>query len=263
MQTVIVIPARYGSSRLPGKPLAGIAGRTLIERVWRIARTVRGVERVLVATDDERILEAVRSFGGEAVMTSPECRNGSERVHEAAAGLDPRPDVVINLQGDAPLTPPWVIEPLVEAMAADPSLPIATPAVRLDREQLEAVRRSKAEGAPAGTLVTFDLAGRALYFSKSVIPFVRFDEGGELPVHRHIGIYAYRYEALERYLALEPSPLERAEGLEQLRALEHGIPIQVVPVDYRGRTPWSVDSPEDVVEVERILAAEGEVPGTE
>lgn len=259
MNVVVVIPARYGSSRLPGKPLAMVAGRMLIERVWSIARAVKGATAVYVATDDQRIADAAQHFGATVIMTSEGCRNGTERVYEAVAGLAPAPDIVINFQGDTPLTPPWIIEPLIDAMVQDPSVMIATPMVRLSRAQYAAAAESKKQTPFSGTYVTFDSNYRALYFSKSLIPSVR--SGIENPpVYRHIGIYAYRYPLLAKYLALEPREFEIAEGLEQLRALEHGIPIRMVEVDYRGRTTWAVDSPEDVQEVEKILSREGEIP---
>jgi 3-deoxy-manno-octulosonate cytidylyltransferase (CMP-KDO synthetase) len=146
-------------------------------------------------------------------------------------------------------------------MRSNAELPIATPAVQLKQKQYEAVKQSKAKGDPASTLVTFDHKRNALYFSKSLIPFLRNIPEGGLPVYKHLGIYAYRQAALKQYLELPPGILERAEGLEQLRALEHGIPIRIVLVDLKGRTPWSVDSPEDARMVEEILQKEGEILG--
>ena len=260
----IIIPARYGSTRLSGKPLKMIAGRSMIERVWSLARAVPGVTAVHVATDDERIAEHVRTFGGSALMTPVECVDGTERVLRAAQALPAAPGIVINLQGDAVLTPPWVIEALVKEMLRDPLVEMATPAVRMDRRSYEALRRAKQDGEVGGTTVTFDRRRNALYFSKSVIPFIRADgedDGASLPVYRHVGLYAYRFATLNRHVRLEPGPLEKAEKLEQLRALENGIPIRVVEVDYRGRTHWAVDSPEDLVRVEEIIRAEGELLG--
>jgi 3-deoxy-manno-octulosonate cytidylyltransferase (CMP-KDO synthetase) len=260
METIIVIPARYGSSRFPGKPLAPVAGRSLLERVWRIASAVTGVDGVLVATDDERIANHVVTFGGDVVMTSPDCSNGSERVHEVLHSLPSAPRVIVNLQGDAVLMPPWVIGALVDEMRRDSSVAIATPAVRLTSEQYAAMAAMKERGIVSGTTVTFDVRKNALYFSKGIIPFVR-DKTQMVnpPVYQHIGVYAYTAEALDRYVALKPGVFEMAEQLEQLRALENGIPIRVVDVSLRGRTMWSIDNPQDVTRVEEIIAKEGEL----
>lgn len=155
METIIVIPARYGSTRFPGKPLRPVAGQSLLERVWRIASAVPNVNGVYVATDDERIKAHVVGFGGQVVMTSASCRNGSERVWEAAQALAKKPDVIINFQGDAVLMPPWVIGALVEEMRRDPAVEIATPATELTREQYEAMLSMKSSGVVSGTTVTF------------------------------------------------------------------------------------------------------------
>jgi 3-deoxy-manno-octulosonate cytidylyltransferase (CMP-KDO synthetase) len=256
----VIIPARYGSTRFPGKPLKLIAGSSMIHRVWSLAKAAPGVTSVHVATDDDRIAAHVRGFGGETIMTAPDCRDGTERVSQAARALAHPPALIVNLQGDAVLTPPWVIGAMIEAMVNDPGVQIATPAVRMDRRSYEALRDAKRAGEVGGTTVTFDRFHNALYFSKSVIPFIRPDVEAEvLPVYRHIGLYTYRFETLCRYVALEPGPLERSEKLEQLRALENGIPIRVVEVDYRGRSHWAVDSPEDLLRVEEIIRQQGEL----
>lgn len=259
----VIIPARYGSTRFPGKPLMTIRGRTMINRVWSLARSASGVDDICIATDDDRIAEHVRSFGGHAVITPQECATGTDRVLRAAEMLATRPAVVVNLQGDAVLTPPWVIAAIIDEMRRDETVEIATPAVRMDKGSYEALRTAKGHGEVGGTTVTFDRSGNALYFSKSVIPFVRDDgqnnHAHPIPVFRHIGLYAFRYHILCRYVSLEPGPLERSEKLEQLRALEHGIPIRVVEVDYRGRTHWAVDSPDDLKRVEAIIGKEGDL----
>jgi len=260
MDTIIVIPARYGSSRFPGKPLAPIMGRSLLERVWRIGTAVEGVSRVVVATDDTRIVEHVRSFGGEAVMTSESCTNGSERAYEAVQNLGSKADVIVNLQGDAVLMPPWVIGALVRAMKDDPSVQIVTPAVRLAAEQYKSMSAMKGAGIVSGTTVTFAKNGNALYFSKGIIPFMRSTPAnGEPPIFQHIGVYAYRADALKKYIALPQGMFEEVEQLEQLRAIENGMPIRVVQVSLQGRTMWSVDNPQDVARVEEIIRAEGEL----
>lgn len=260
METIVVIPARLASSRYPRKPLASVFGKSLISRVWHLARAVPGVSSVYVATDSEEIAAHVVAFGGDAIMTSPSCRNGSERVWEAVASLSRAPAVVINLQGDAVLMPPWVIEALVREMHSDQNVQIATPATRLTKEQYDAMVAMKSKGIISGTTVAFSKERDALYFSKGVIPFIReWPISGECPIFQHIGVYAYTLEALRRYVELPMGPLEAVEQLEQLRALEHGIPIRVVDVALRGRTIWSIDNPEDVARVEQIIRAEGEL----
>lgn len=257
MSSVIVIPARYGSQRFPGKPLELIKGKAMLERTWLIARSANADE-VIITTDDDRIEAAAKAFGARVVRTRPECANGTERVFESLQKIGEKPDIVLNFQGDAVLTPPWVLSELLEAMKADPSVGMATPATRLSMQKFEDIRKQKAAGIVGGTLVVFDVNKNALYFSKTPIPFVR-TQIEDPPLHRHVGIYAYRFATLEKYLSLPPSGLEKLEGLEQLRALENGIPIKIVVVDYRGRTHWSVDSPEDLVKVEQIIEEEGEL----
>lgn len=260
MQTCIVIPARYGSTRFPGKPLAKVAGKSLLERVWRISQAVKGVDSVLIATDDKRILEHARNFGAAACMTAPELANGTERVYRALRQENSNADIIVNLQGDAVLTPPWIIQAIVDSLKADISIEIATPAVRLSWTQFDELVASKCNGQAAGTLVTFDSEHKALYFSKAVIPFCRKqDRQLPSPFFRHIGLYGYRRQTLEKYLSLEPGLFEQAEQLEQLRALEHGIPVKVVLVDYRGRTHWSIDNPADIEKAVEIISKEGEL----
>lgn len=256
MHITTIIPARYASKRFPGKPLVPIAGIPMLERVWRIAGAAKGVDAVLVATDDERIQEAARAFGATVVMTSPDCRDGTERVAQAVQHLSTPPDAVINLQGDAVLTPPWVISALADALRQGAG--IVTPAVRCSPAQLAELQQAKQAAPASGTLVVCDRQMDALYFSKTIIPFVRPDSPPP-PVWRHIGLYGYTVAALREWVQLEPGPLEQAEQLEQLRILENGGKIRVVPVDYRGRTHWSVDSPADVPLAEAIIAREGEL----
>ncbi len=259
MKVAIFIPARFNSRRLPGKPMIAVAGRSLLQRVWTIAQAVEGVSGVFVTTDDQRIADHARTFGAPAILTSADCATGTDRVHAALRDLADPPDAVINLQGDAVLTPPWVVQALVDAFHADPSLGMVTAAVRCSWKQLDEIRALKQQSPTSGTLVTMDRFGRALYFSKAIIPYLRKPDGEAPPVHRHIGIYGYARDVLARLSALEPTPLEKAEQLEQLRALENGIPIKVEVVDYRGRTHGSIDSPEDIAVVEEIIAREGEL----
>jgi 3-deoxy-manno-octulosonate cytidylyltransferase (CMP-KDO synthetase) len=264
MHVAIVIPARYDSKRFPGKPLANISGKSLLERAWLIARDVESVDSVIIATDDKRIVEHATAFGANVQMTDSKWSNGSERILQALQLQKLSPDIVINLQGDAVLTPPFVISALLKAFLADKNekYAVATPCVRLTKNQYAQMLKNKNEGISSGTLVTFDLENKALYFSRSIIPLLRDDKtnGHDLvPVYRHIGLYAYRLQALENYVRLSPTPLEVAEGLEQLRLIENNVPIKVVAVDYKGRTHWSVDHPEDVAIVESIIKKEGEL----
>ncbi len=257
MKTAIVIPARYGSSRLQGKPLRMIAGISLLERVWRIAKKVKGATRIIIATEDWRIVEHARTFGAEAVLTPEDCANGTERVHAAidAARLDQ--EILLNLQGDALLTPPWVLDGMIVEMAKAPEADIVTPAVKLEGAALDEFVAHKKKSPASGATVVFDNNRDALYFSKGIVPFMR--NPGFTSVYRHIGLYGYRRAALQKYITLPPSPLEQTEGLEQLRALENGMKIRIAIVDYKGRTHGSVDAPEDIALVEQIIAREGEL----
>ena len=234
-----------------------IKGKPLIRRVWELACSVSGVDGVYIATDHDEIAAFARGFGAEVLMTGTDIASGTDRAHAALQQLPVKIGAVINLQGDAPLTPPWVIQALVDAISAADSPDLATPAVRLSPAQLAALETSKQSSPSSGTTVVVNSAGNALYFSKHILPFRR--DAFPAPVLRHVGLYAYRRSALARLVALPPSPLEQAEGLEQLRALEAGMQIRVVEVDYRGRTHHSIDHPNDVAIAEAIIEAEGEL----
>ncbi|TVQ54725.1 MAG: 3-deoxy-manno-octulosonate cytidylyltransferase [Rhodobacteraceae bacterium] len=262
MRVVVVIPARHASSRFPGKPLVALRGatgqsRTLIRRSWDAATAVAGVAEVIVATDDARIAAHAESFGARVAMTSERCRNGTERCAEALAALDPRPDLVVNLQGDAPLTPPGFVSALIGAMAASDAA-AATPVLRCDATTLAHFRDDRRAGRVGGTTAVFDHARRALYFSKEVIPFAdAVGPDGPVPVFHHVGLYAYRPEALEAYAGWAPGPLETLEGLEQLRFLENGVPMLCVEVEAAGRVFWELNNPVDVGRIEDALKAMG------
>ena len=263
MNTVILIPARYQSSRYPGKPLvelrgAGGAAKPLIQRSVEAARRVRGVSGVFVTTDDERIADVCTTFGVGVIMTSPECRNGTERCAEALASLH-EPDLVINFQGDALLTPPGFVEALIARMDSDPEALVATPAMRLRSGEVRALMAEEAAGRVGGTTVVTDACGRALYFSKRLIPHLpAWALEAELtPVRLHVGIYAYRPRALELYRETPLSELETLEGLEQLRFLDAGIPVAVVEVDTPAYALRELNNPEDVAPIEEALAAAG------
>lgn len=260
MPVLLVIPARHASTRYPGKPLvplrgAGGAARTLIRRSWDAACQVAGVDRVVVATDDDRIADHARGFGAEVVMTSSAARNGTERCAEAHAALGNGFDLVVNLQGDAPLTPPWFVEALIEAMGRVPEADIATPVLRTEGAALRGFREDRAAGRVGGTTAVFGAGGRALYFSKEVIPYTGRDYGDDdaTPVFHHVGVYAYRPAALAAYPGWPEGPLERLEGLEQLRFLEAGRHVHCAEVDARGRRFWELNNPEDVPRLEAMM----------
>jgi len=260
MSLLIVIPARYESSRYPGKPLAMLKGATgvslsLIERTWRAARQIVDADRIVVATDDARIETACIDFGAEVVMTSSTCGNGTERCAEALDRLGGSYDVVVNMQGDAPLTPPWFIDALVSRLRTDRSADVATPVMRCDGRTLSSLREDRANGRVGGTTAVFDTRGHALYFSKEVLPFVAQDysDAATTPVFHHVGVYAYRATALEGYLRYPVGRLEEFEGLEQLRFLEAGQSVLCVEVDARGRQFWELNNPEDISRIEQMM----------
>lgn len=260
MSAVIFIPARYASTRYPGKPLVGLTGatgesKTLIQRSWEAARSVRGADAVYVLTDDARIAEAARGFGADVLMTSEQARNGTERCAEGVAQLAEVPDCVVNLQGDAPLTPAWFVEALIAAMD-DPAVQMATPILRCDPETLSNFVTDRQNGRVGGTTAVTRTDGTALYFSKEVLPFVGSLESPP-EVWHHVGVYAYRPAALRSYMSWSEGPLEQAEGLEQLRFLENGVPVSCVPVEGKGRVFWELNNPVDVARIETVLAKEG------
>ncbi|MBV7411037.1 3-deoxy-manno-octulosonate cytidylyltransferase [Maritimibacter sp. DP1N21-5] len=265
MSVLVVIPARYASTRFPGKPLVALTGATgigksLIQRSWDAACKVEGVDRVVVATDDGRIRDAARAFGAEVVMTSPSCHNGTERCAEAFDALGARYDMVVNFQGDAPLTPPWFVEDLLSGLGAHPNAEVATPVLRCSGRALAEFREDRRNGRVGGTTAVMGIERQALYFSKEVIPFTSDDYAPEAltPVHHHVGVYAYRPATLAAYPRWSPGPLEQLEGLEQLRFLERDRPVLCVEVEAKGRQFWELNNPEDVPRIETILAEQGE-----
>jgi 3-deoxy-manno-octulosonate cytidylyltransferase (CMP-KDO synthetase) len=262
MRAAIVVPARYASTRYPGKPLVPLMGpdgvaKPLIQRSWEAARAVDGVERVIVATDDHRIADLARSFGADVAMTPKACRNGTERC-AAVDGLD-NMDVIVNLQGDAPLTPAAYVTDLLAAMRADPAIQITTPAMRATPDVLRRLLADQQAGRVGGTTTVRAANGDALYFSKSVIPHVPHDRIGDpaAPVFLHIGVYAYTRAALAAYGAMRPGRLELLEGLEQLRFLENGMAVRLVEVAAPDYDLWELNNPEDVAPIEAALARRG------
>ncbi len=256
---IVVIPARFGSTRFPGKPLVPIAGRTMIWHVYHRSLEAKTIDEVWVATDDERIFEEVESWGGKVMMTRPDHASGTDRVAEVASKVSC--DIVVNVQGDEPMIDPGVIDAVVAPLSQSPSVGIVTPVTRSTslRELFE----------PNVAKVVRDAEGFALYFSRAPIPFARdqaaferylsgnrnhvgeVDHESGVSFFRHVGIYGYHLKTLQRFCALPPSQLERTEKLEQLRALEYGIPVLTVPVTYKG---IGVDTPEDAQRVESIMA---------
>ena len=261
MSVLVAIPARQASTRYPGKPLVGLRGATgevksLIRRTWDVAMQVQGIDRVVVATDDDSIHDACASFGAEVVMTSSDARNGTERCAEALDVLGGGYDIVVNLQGDAPLTPPWFVEDLVKGLRGAPTAEVATPVLRCDGRALNGFLADRRAGRVGGTTAVFGSDSQALYFSKEVIPFTpdAYADGDETPVFHHVGVYAYRPAALAAYPLWPVGPLETLEGLEQLRFLEQGRQVLCVEVDGQGRAFWELNNPEDVPKIESILA---------
>lgn len=239
MRTVVIIPARYGSKRFPGKPLALLGGIPVIEHVWSGAVKSRMVDRVLVATDDRRIYDTVIGFGGECSMTATDHASGSDRIGEVARGIEA--DVIVNLQGDEPFSNPDVIDAVISVMASEDPPDISTAGVPL--------RGEEEYRSPDTVKVVVDNRGKALYFSRSPIPHGW--KGPNVYSMRHLGLYAYSREALLRFISLPPGTLEIAEGLEQLRALENGMRIDVARVD--GFQGVGIDRPEDIHRAEEMM----------
>lgn len=237
-----VIPARYGSTRFPGKALARLNGKTLVQCVWERAREAKRLDRLVVATDDGRILETVRGFGGEAVLTPVGLSSGTDRVWEVAQGT--RAQIVVNVQGDEPLLTPPMIDGLVDGLRRESEAQMAT--LRY------AMKGPEGYSDPHVVKVVSDQDGWALYFSRSPIPSYRTGDGICVLWYKHIGLYAYRREFLQEFVSWPPSALEKAEGLEQLRALERGVRIKVLdsPQNTQG-----VDTPEDLKRVERMIGS--------
>ncbi len=259
MSILLVIPARYESSRFPGKPLAFFEDSngkkiSLIEKTWKLALKLNFIDKKIVATDDIRIKEFCESFGAEVCMTSKDLKNGSERVAEALKLQDERYDIIVNLQGDAPLTPIWVIEDLVKELIKSNNK-VTTPILKCDQESLKKLIIDKNAGRVGATTVVFDKNLNALYFSKELIPHTRQSDlkSNKNFVYHHIGVYAYKAEALKLYNRLPQGFLEKQEGLEQLRFLENDINIKCVISSLRGNQFWELNNPSDIPIIEKIL----------
>lgn len=240
MNFLCVIPARYASTRLPGKPLAAIAGKPMIQHVYERAKKAQRPKQVLIATDHALVYDAVKAFGGTVMLTSPDHPTGTDRLAEVARAYSDI-DVIINVQGDEPLIEPAIIDQLAGAFDNNADLVMATLATEMDASEYH---------TPSAVKVVTDLNGYALYFSRSLLPYPRVQHDA-LKVYKHIGIYAYRRDFLLKYADLPSTPLEKAESLEQLRALEHGFRIKVLKTDFKS---IGVDTPEDLERVNKLLS---------
>ena len=265
MQTLIVIPARHGSTRFPAKPLAEIAGVTLLARVARIAERVsegRADVRYVIATDHDAIRAHAEALGAPVLMTDPNLPSGTDRALAAARLSGGSPDFVLNLQGDAPFTPPEHLDALIRA-AEKSTADVVTPVIRMSWEALDTVRDQKTREPFSGTSCVRRADGMALWFSKQLLPAIRKEpelraESAMSPVYRHVGLYGYRMAALERFASLPVGHYEALEGLEQLRFLENGMSILTVEVAPGPAAMWGVDTPEDARFAEDLIARHGD-----
>lgn len=265
MKTLIVIPARIGSTRFPAKPLHMIAGHSLVSRVADIAARVsamRAVTDYVIATDDEAIVDHADAIGAPVLLTDPALPSGTDRALAAARAHGSGPDFILNLQGDAPFTPPSYLGALIDA-AETGTADVVTPVVQLDWEALDTIREQKKREPFSGTSCIRRADGMALWFSKQIIPAIRKEDelrkkGPLSPVWRHIGLYGFRMDALERFANLPVGHYEALEGLEQLRFLENGMTIEAVAVEPGTNAMWGVDTPEDATFAEKLIAEHGD-----
>lgn len=263
MKSAIIIPARYGSTRFPGKPLTMIGGQTMLSRVVGVARkAMEQLDNVTlaVATEDPRIAYHAEELGVKGIMTSDDCATGSDRVLEALDNLGDDFDFVLGLQGDAPFTPPEAPIKMIAAFQSNPNIEVVTPVINLRWSELDNLREQKKITPFSGTTAIINNEGRALWFSKNILPAIRKEEKYRdqefSPVHQHIGLYGYRVDVLRKFVSLPQGVYEQLEGLEQLRLLENGITIQTVKLDVPvGLAQAGIDSPEDVERAEKILAS--------
>ncbi|HRQ61109.1 MAG TPA: manno-octulosonate cytidylyltransferase [Alphaproteobacteria bacterium] len=261
MNPAIIIPARWGSTRFPGKPLAMIAGKTMLARVVDVARAAAADfpgTSVYVTTDDERIASHAREIGAECILTSPDCPTGSDRALAAAKQLPTPPDFILNLQGDAPFTPVSALQALLDEYLHNPEAQVITAVHRLSWTALDKLRENKKTTPFSGTTAIIAGDGRALWFSKNIIPALRKEsdlrgQSETSPIHQHFGLYGYRLAALEKFCALPQSPYEVMEGLEQLRFLENNISIHTVRIEADGTIHGGIDTPEDLARAEALL----------
>ena len=253
MKNVVIIPARFASTRFPGKPLKSFKGsdgitKPLIEHTWNAAKTIQSsIDSIFVATDSLEIADVVRAFGGKVLMTPNHCRNGTERCAEAIQQLPSSIELVINFQGDAPLTPGYFVNHLIKAILPNPDIAMATPVLKCDEKAKKRLLNDRRHDRVGGTTAVFDHQNHALYFSKEVLPF------GQCNVYHHVGVYVYRPNDLAQYQAWPEGRLEKSEGLEQIRFLENGKKILCVEVEANGQEFWEVNNPEDIPLIESLL----------
>jgi len=269
MKIAIIIPARYASTRFPGKPLTMIGGQTMLSRVVsRAQEAIKALDKdilLAVATEDQRIADHAAELGVQGIMTSDNCKTGSDRVLEALDALKEQGhgtiDFVLGLQGDAPFTPVDAITGLIAAFQANPDLEVITPVINLRWSELDKLREQKKVTPFSGTTCVTDDSGKALWFSKNIIPAIRQEEklftmSEHSPVYQHIGLYGYRTDVLRKFVSLDEGRYEKLEGLEQLRLLENNISIQTITLNVPlGLTQAGIDSPEDVTRAEEMLEA--------
>ncbi len=261
MNIAIIIPARYGSTRFPGKPLALINGKAMIDHVYELAQlTMKDYKniQVIVATDDARIQTHCEGNGYQVLMTSENCKTGSDRVLEAAVKLEDEPDIIINLQGDAPLTPLSALTKVIHGFHVDPDAQVVTPVQQLSWADLDKLRRNKITTPFSGTTALLGKNNRALWFSKTILPAIRKEDNMRTrndlsPVYQHLGLYGYRFDVLKRFVNLPEGKYEALEGLEQLRLLENDIPITCVEIAHSETVNSGIDSPEDIARAESLL----------
>jgi 3-deoxy-manno-octulosonate cytidylyltransferase (CMP-KDO synthetase) len=255
MKIAIVIPARYGSTRFPGKPLATINGRTMLSLVVDVAKKAAGKSAdVFVTTEDQRIADHCAEIGVECVLTSEHCKTGSDRVLEAIKKKKAKYDFVINLQGDAPFTPPQIIADMIAAFESNKKIEVVTPVRHLTWAELDRLRESKKTTPLSGTTAVIGDSNRALWFSKSILPIIRDEKkarelSAESPVYQHIGLYGFRFDILEKFCAWAQTRNEALEGLEQLRLLENGVTIHTIFA--KDPVHSGIDSPEDLERVQK------------
>ncbi len=265
MKTLIVIPSRYASTRFPQKPLHKIAGASLLARVAAIAEICTNSHAdvsYVVATDHEMIEAHANEIGAPVVMTDPDLPSGTDRALAAAQSAAPEAEFIVNLQGDAPFTPPSYISAIIEAGRVS-TLDAVTPIVQMSWDALDEVRERKKETPFSGTSCIVNAQDEALWFSKNILPAIRKEDrlraaSNLSPVWRHIGLYGYKRTALERFVSLPEGHYERLEGLEQLRFLENGMRIQAVKVDPSPTAMWGIDTPQDAAHAEKLIAEHGE-----
>ncbi|MCB1531666.1 MAG: 3-deoxy-manno-octulosonate cytidylyltransferase [Alphaproteobacteria bacterium] len=263
----IIIPARYASTRFPGKPLAKIGGKTMLERVVHLARYA-SIDfpniGVCVATDHPQIQKHCKQIDVPSVLTDPRCATGSDRALASLKGIKDKPDFILNLQGDAPFTEPMAVKRIIEAFLENPKHEVITPIHRLSWSDLDRLRENKKTTPFSGTTAIVDETGRALWFSKNILPAIRNEkelreQGQFSPVNQHIGLYGYRTDILEKFCHSKPSRYETLEGLEQLRLLENGIKVQTVEIELLpGRIQSGIDTAEDVERAEANIRRFGD-----